>query len=78
MESERLYINNKLIELSTQTQQFARTLQVNDILSLDDRQTNTKNIRIARTPSNITSNGFFLGVVGSSNLPYQTNTVNYI
>jgi hypothetical protein len=42
MESERLYINNKLIELSTQTQQFARTLQVNDILSLDDRQTNTK------------------------------------
>jgi hypothetical protein len=32
MESERLYINNKLIELSTQTQQFARTLQVNDIL----------------------------------------------
>jgi hypothetical protein len=28
MESERLYINNKLIELSTQTQQFARTLQV--------------------------------------------------
>jgi hypothetical protein len=27
MESERLYINNKLIELSTQTQQFARTLQ---------------------------------------------------
>jgi hypothetical protein len=38
-----------------------------------------KNIRIARTPSNITSNGFFLGVVGnSSNLPYQTNTVNYI
>jgi hypothetical protein len=60
MESERLYINNKLIELSTQTQQFARTLQVNDILSLDDRQTNfTKNIRIARTPSNVTSNGFF-------------------
>jgi hypothetical protein len=56
---ESKYINNKLIELSTQTQQFARTLQVNDILSLDDRQTNfTKNIRIARTPSN-TSNGFF-------------------
>jgi hypothetical protein len=50
MESERLYINNKLIELSTQTQQFARTLQVNDILSLDDRQTNfTKNIRILNT-----------------------------
>jgi hypothetical protein len=43
---------------------------VNDILSLDDRQTKfTKNI-IARTPSNITSNGFFLGVVGNgSNLP---------
>jgi hypothetical protein len=60
MESERLYINNKLIELSTQTQQFARYFTVNDILSLDDRQTNfTKNIRIARTPSNITSNGFF-------------------
>jgi hypothetical protein len=44
MESERLYINNKLIELSTQTQQFARTLQVNDILSLDDRQTNLQRI----------------------------------
>jgi hypothetical protein len=79
MESERLYINNKLIELSTQTQQFARTLQVNDILSLDDRQTNfTKNIRIARTPSNVLAMDF-LGVVGnSSNLPYQTNTVNII
>jgi hypothetical protein len=77
MESERLYINNKLIELSTQTQ-LARTLQVNDILSLDDRQTNfTKNIRIARTPSNVLAMDF-LGVVGnSSNLPYQTNTVNY-
>jgi hypothetical protein len=37
-----------------------------------------KNIRIARTPSNITNNGLVLGVVGnSSNLPYQTNTVNY-
>jgi hypothetical protein len=63
MESERLYINNKLIELSTQTQQFARTLQVNDILSLDDRQTNfTKNIRIARTPSNVLAMDF-LGVL---------------
>jgi hypothetical protein len=52
MESERLYINNKLIELSTQTQQFARTLQVNDILSLMiDRLILTKNIRIARTPT---------------------------
>jgi hypothetical protein len=62
MESERLYIN-KLIELSTQTQQFARTLQVNDILSLDDRQTNfTKNIRIARTPSNVLAMDF-LGVL---------------
>jgi hypothetical protein len=60
MES-RLYINNKLIELSTQTQQFA-ILQVNDILSLDDRQTNfTKNIRIARTPSNVLAMDF-LGV----------------
>jgi hypothetical protein len=71
MESERLYINNKLIELSTQTQQFARTLQVNDILSLDDRQTNFKEYK-NRTPSNV-QQWIFLGVVGnSSNLPYQT------
>jgi hypothetical protein len=58
MESERLYINNKLIELSTQTQQFARTLQVNDILSLDDRQTNFKEYK-NRTPSNVLAMDFF-------------------
>jgi hypothetical protein len=46
------------------------------ILSLDDRQTNfTKNIRIARTPSNVLAMDWFVG--NSSNLPYQTNTVNY-
>jgi hypothetical protein len=67
MESERLYINNKLIELSTKHNNL-HVLYKNDILSLDDRQTNfTKNIRIARTPSNVLAMDF-LGVVGNSSI----------
>lgn len=78
IEQERLYINDKLIELATETSQFARTLQVNDLVSLDNRQTNfTKNIKIPKTPSNVLALDF-LGVVGNnSNLPYQRNTVKY-
>lgn len=78
IEQERLYLNDKLIELATETSQFSRTLQVNDLVSLDNRQTNfTKNIKIPKTPTNIL-NMDFLGVVGNnSNLPYQRNTVKY-
>lgn len=78
MESERLYINNKLLELSNDTQQFTRTLQVNDLLSLDTRQTNfTKNIKIPKTPRNILAFDY-LGIVGNnSNIPYQKNSINY-
>jgi hypothetical protein len=78
LEQERLYINDKLVELGVETVQFTRTLQVNDLVSLDNRQTNfTKNIKIPRTPNNV-FNLDYLGVIGNnSNLPYQRNTVKY-
>jgi hypothetical protein len=77
-EQERLYINDTLIELSNAKTEFARTLQVNDLVSLENRQTNfTKNIRIPKTPKNII-NFDFLGVAGNtSNLPYQRNKIDY-
>ncbi|MFV8339145.1 hypothetical protein ACNQGL_07725 [Flavobacterium sp. LB3P21] len=78
IEQERLYLNDKLIELATETSQFSRTLQVNDLVSLDNRQTNfTKNIKIPKTPKNVLTMDF-LGVVGNnSNLPYQKNNIKY-
>jgi hypothetical protein len=78
IEQEKLYINDKLIELGGETSQFSRTLQVNDLVSLDNRQTNyTQNIKIPKTPKNVL-NMDYLGVLGNnSNLPYQKNTIKY-
>ncbi|TRX34961.1 hypothetical protein FNW52_12530 [Flavobacterium sp. ZT3R18] len=77
MNNEKLYINNKEIELADVTE-ISKTFQVNDLASLSNRQTNfTKNIKIPKTPKNILTMDF-LGVVGNdSNLPYQKNVVNY-
>ena len=69
----RLIINGIDIEL-TDKQVIARTLQVNDILTLSNRQTNyTNTFSIKRTPKNQRTFDL-LGVVGSnSTLPYQKN-----
>ncbi len=69
----RLVINGYDIEL-TPTQSIARTLQVNDILSLSNRQSNyTNTFSVKRTDKN-KQTFEFLGVVGIENgLPYQKN-----
>lgn len=78
-ERERLYINNIEIELTNDTTSFARTLQVNDLMNLENRQSNfTKNILVPKTPKNLQTFDW-LGVVGNqSNMPYQQNTASYI
>lgn len=74
---ERLYINGKQVDLSPSSI-IAKTLQVNDISSIDDRQANfTRNIDIPKTPNNKRIFNY-LGVVGNdSNIPYSKNTANY-
>ena len=71
----RLYINDIEIDLPANFK-IARTKQVNDIGSLDDRQTNyTQKIKIPKTKRNVTTFNQ-LGYTGStSNIPYQKNTV---
>lgn len=71
----RLVINGYDIEL-TSTQNIARTLQVNDILTLSNRQSNyTNTFSIKRTDKN-KQTFELLGVVGITNfLPYQKNEV---
>jgi hypothetical protein len=69
----RLIINGIDIEL-TEKQNISRTLQVNDIVSLSNRQSNyTNTFTIKRTPKNERTFEL-LGVVGAvTNLPYQRN-----
>jgi hypothetical protein len=71
----RLIINGFDIEIEPD-EKIARTLQVNDILSLNNRQTNyTNTFSVRKTDAN--KRAFdFLGVVGIiSLLPYQLNEV---
>ena len=77
MNDERLYINGHQIRLMP-GQPIAKTIQINDIGSLADRQANfTRNIDIPKTPENIIAFDY-VGVVGSNSLvPYQKNTANY-
>ncbi len=79
IERERLFINEIEIELATDESAFARTLQVNDLVSIENRQTNfTKNIKVPKTPKNIKTLGW-LGVSGNvSQFPYQKNTAKYM
>lgn len=69
----RLIINGIDIEL-TEKQTIARTLQVNDILTLSNRQTNyTNTFSIKKTDKN-KQTFEMLGVVGATSfLPYQKN-----
>lgn len=77
MNAERLYFNGQLLDLSPATA-VAKTLQVNDIASLDSRQASfTRSIDVPKTPNNIKIFDY-LGIVGNdSNIPYQKNTANY-
>jgi hypothetical protein len=69
----RLIINGIDIEL-TEKQNISRTLQVNDIVSLSNRQSNyTNTFTIKRTAKNERTFEL-LGVIGAvTNLPYQRN-----
>lgn len=77
MNEERLYINGNEIILPI-GQPIAKTLQVNDIGNISDRQSNfTRTINIPKNPINVKAFDF-LGVIGNdSNVPYQKNTANY-
>ena len=69
----RLIIQGQDIEL-TEAQNISRTLQVNDIVSLSNRQSNyTNTFTIKRTPKNERTFEL-LGIVGAvTNFPYQRN-----
>ena len=73
----RLIINGIEIELSP-SKQLARNLQVNDISTLNNRQTNfTATFSIPRTAKNVKAFSM-LGIVGTnSNIPYQRNECYY-
>lgn len=77
MNEERLYINGNEIILPI-GQPIAKTLQVNDIGSIADRQANfTRTINVPKNPINVKALDF-LGVIGNeSSVPYQKNTANY-
>ena len=80
MPNERIFINDVEFELTNNTSNFARTFQVNDLISLQSRQTSyTKNIHIPKTPNNLKALGF-IGEFGSTGyaLPSTKIDVNYI
>lgn len=75
--NEELYLNGIRVELPIRS--VARTLQINDIAEVKDRQANFSNsIKIARTPNNIIAFDT-IGVTGTnSKFPYQEVSVKYI
>jgi hypothetical protein len=80
MANERLFLNDVEFELTNNSTGFARTLQVNDLISLQSRQTSyTKNIKIPRTPNNLKKLGF-IGEFTSTGygLPSTKLEVNYV
>ena len=69
-----LYINGNPIELS-EVSPIAQTKQVNDIASLENRQTNfTNKFTVPPTPSNVRAMGKLYITGNTSNIPYQKNT----
>lgn len=80
MANQRLFLNDVEIELTNDSTSFSRTLQVNDLISLQSRQSSyTKNIKIPRTPTNSQKLGF-IGEFNSTGygLPSQKLEVTYI
>ncbi len=73
----KLYINNIRIELPSNS--ISRTLQINDLAEVKDRQANySNNIKIAKTPNNIRVMEF-LGITGTkTRLQYGSVKVKYI
>ncbi len=74
---EELYIENQLVELSPNS--VSRTLQINDMGSVDDRQANYSNtIKIPRTAQNIAIFNM-LGIAGNTTrMPYEYINVKYV
>ena len=74
---EELYINNIQIELKSST--VARTLQINDLGDVVDRQSNySNNIKIPKSPNNIRAFEM-LGISGNTTrLPYENLVVKYV
>ncbi len=72
------YINGNLLELS-ESKPIAQTKQVNDIISLESRQSNFTNTFTAPfTANNIKVMKFVYFVGNESNIPYQKNEFDYI
>lgn len=68
-----LYINGQLADLEP-GQQIARTLQVNDLNSLDSRQASyTNKFKLPKTSTNIKIMAFLTVTGNNSNIPYQKN-----
>lgn len=71
-----LYINGNLIELS-EASPIAQTKQVNDIISLENRQTNfTNKFTVKPTANNVRAMGKLYLTGNQSNIPYQKNTAD--
>ena len=68
-----LYINKQLVDLDS-NQTIAQTKQVNDLNSLENRQTNyTNKFRLPKTANNIRIMGFLTLAGNNSDIPYQKN-----
>ena len=68
-----LYINGHLTDLDA-GQVIAQTKQVNDLNSLDNRQTNyTNKFKLPKTANNIRIMNFLTLAGNGSNIPYQKN-----
>lgn len=69
-----LYINGNLIDLDKDTV-IAQTKQVNDLNSIDNRNSNyTNTFKVPKTANNIKAMGFMTVTGNTSNVPYQRNT----
>ncbi|PZR24434.1 MAG: hypothetical protein DI539_00210 [Flavobacterium psychrophilum] len=68
-----LYINKQLVDLDS-NQTIAQTKQVNDLNSLENRQTNyTNKFRLPKTANNIRIMDFLTLAGNNSDIPYQKN-----
>ncbi|MHA3787461.1 hypothetical protein ACX0HA_04560 [Flavobacterium hauense] len=68
-----LYINKQLVDLDS-NQAIAQTKQVNDLNSLENRQTNyTNKFKLPKTANNLRIMGFLTLAGNNSDIPYQKN-----
>lgn len=78
MNDEKLYFNGEELDLIPSSV-IAKTLQVNDIASLTNRQTNfTRTIQIPKTQKNINIFKHLDTIGNQSMIPYEKNVVDYL